>query len=312
MKTKTQIILKDVNEHSYEKIEKAVFYILDKLDAKSMIPRKGTVLIKVNLCLLLGPETGATVDPKIAMALVRWLLSNCKVEKIYISEADATHLSADMAFRALGWENIFKKIDRVELLNLSKDEICQISNNKFYPKIISMSKKYMECDYLISLAKLKTHTLQKITCNMKNLFGATAEKFKIKFHENLTEAICCMTSCRMPDLCIVDGLIAMEGKGPISGTPKRLNLLIAGNNVVSTDFFCAKLMGFRPKAVPHLKLAMKTHLGNSNYELLGDILNPINQRFKFLPMWKRSLISAVTFLGNLKSKSKERQIADEV
>ena len=60
--------------------------------------------------------------------------------------------------------------------------------------------------------KTKDSLNAKITCTMKNLFGAIPEKYKIKHHIRLTEAICEFASARKPDLSMVDGLIGMDGK----------------------------------------------------------------------------------------------------
>jgi uncharacterized protein (DUF362 family) len=121
---------------------------------------------------------------------------------------------------------------------------------------------------------------------MKNQFGAIPDKYKIVYHPRLAEAIYDATAARMPDLCVVDGLVAMEGNGPTNGIPRRTRLLIASNDPVSMDHYCAKTMGFNPMSVPHLKLAVKHGLGSVDYEVSGSPPNPSNLKFKFLPKWK--------------------------
>lgn len=270
---------------SYDEIKKVVFRILENIKGSSNLSVTSTVLLKLNLCLLKGPETGATVDPRVARAVVDWLVEEHDLARVYLAEADATHLSADMAFKALGWCKYFKDDPKVQFLNLSNDERVLVKGR--FLKNLEMSKRMMEADFLISLAKLKTHTQQKITCVMKNQFGAIPYKYKIIYHPVLAKAIYDATSARLPDLSIIDGLIAMEGNGPTNGIPKRTKLLLASNDPVSLDHFCAKLMGFKPMTIPHLKLAYKLGLGKTQYEVLGNSPNPLNLRFKFLPKWKK-------------------------
>jgi uncharacterized protein (DUF362 family) len=269
---------------SYQEIKRTLSSILDQTGENLNLRPGAEVLIKLNLCLLKGPETGATVDPRVAKALVEWLLEDYDLEKIYLAEADATHLGADMAFRILGWHDLFAGIQKVELLNLSRDDTVLVHGK--YINDFRISKSMGDVDFLISLAKLKTHTQQKITCVMKNQFGAIPDKYKIVYHPRLAEAIYDATAARMPDLCVVDGLVAMEGNGPTNGIPRRTRLLIASNDPVSMDHYCAKTMGFNPMSVPHLKLAVKHGLGSVDYEVSGSPPNPSNLKFKFLPKWK--------------------------
>ena len=283
----------DIN--NYDEIRKGLSAILDSIQQRLNIPADATIVIKANLCLLMGSETGATVDARVARALIEWLRARYQPKRVYIAESDATHLDADMAFRALGWKKQFAGWDpNVEFLNLSLDkkrwaETC-------YGSKIEMSERYMSADLLISFAKLKTHSLQKITCSMKNLFGALPEKYKIRYHDRLARAICEIASARRPELSIIDGLIAMEGKGPVNGIPKVCKVLVAGTDMVATDIYCTKLMGFRHLSVPHIKEAIRMGLGSKVYELTGDLIEGECLNFKFMPLWEeafRNIIKSV-------------------
>jgi uncharacterized protein (DUF362 family) len=108
-------------------------------------------------------------------------------------------LNIDIAFKVLGWEDTFKHYPNVRLLNLTKDERTEVNLNGLFFKNLKMSKKYMESDLLISVAKLKTHTMTGITCNLKNLFGANPIKYKAQYHPHLDEAIFDLNKARMPD-----------------------------------------------------------------------------------------------------------------
>ena len=141
-----------------------------------------TVLIKVNLCFLKGPETGITVDPKLVHWLCEWLCANFEIKRIYVAEADATHLNAEIAFKVLGWEKIFSVMDVVTLLNLSRDKMLNIEFEGLHFKNREAPEKMIKSDLLISFAKLKTHDMQGITGIMKNQFGALPEKLKILYH----------------------------------------------------------------------------------------------------------------------------------
>src|SRR5574341_956580 len=228
-----------------------LFNLLDELknSSKINISRKANIFIKPNICLVKSYETGATVDPFVVKCLVDWLLQNYDIETISIGEADATLLNIDVAFKVLGWEDAFNHYSNVRLLNLTKDEYIDVDIDGLYFKNLKMSRAYMESDYLISVGKLKTHTMTGITCILKNQYGANPIKYKSQYHPRLDDVICDLNTVKQPDLCLIDGVIAMEGAGPISGIPNPLGLLIAGNDAVAVDHACARIMGFKPHKI---------------------------------------------------------------
>lgn len=254
------------------------------------IPANARVIIKVNLCLLLDCETGATIDPRLVRFLAEWLLERFNIDEIIIAESDATALNADRAFYGLGWDSILSELPKTRYLNLSCDEIVKVKMDGLFLKEFEMSKTFMEADYLISFAKLKTHSMQVISGIMKNQFGAMPEKLKVVYHPHLAEVICDLIRIRPPDLCLVDGLIAQEGPGPVSGIPRLMRVIIGGNEAVATDHVCARLMGKDPRHIPHLNLAVKHKLGTSSYKAVGCCLEDVAEDFEFIPRWRQAWI----------------------
>ncbi len=274
-------------------IEGALFNLLNQMKDRRIIkiPPKVNIIIKPNICLVRGYETGVSVDPFIVKCLVDWLLQNYDIETITIGEADATELNVEVAFKVLGWEDIFNQYPDVKLLNLTKDEYIDIDLNGLYFKNLKMSRSYIKSDFLISVGKLKTHTMTGITCNLKNLYGANPIKNKAQYHPYLDEVICDTNKVRLPDLCLIDGIIAMEGAGPVSGAPKPLGLLVVGNDAVATDYACARIMGFNPNKISHLKLAVKQKLGSTDYEVFGERIEDVRTEFELVPLWKRLAVA---------------------
>jgi len=297
-------IAKVSNIENKLEIRNALFNLLDQMKMRNIIKikPKASIMIKPNICIVKGYETGATVDPFIVKCLVDWLRQNYDAETITVGEADATQLNVDVAFKVLGWEETFSQYTNVKLLNLTKDERVKVNLNGLYFKHLNMSRSYMESDFLISVAKLKTHTMTGITCVLKNQFGANPIKYKARYHLHLDKVIFDMNKVRLPDLCIVDGLIAMEGAGPVGGSPKPVGLLIVGNDAVATDHACARIMGFNPNRISHLRLAMKHKLGSTNYEVFGQRIEDVRTDFEVVPSWKK--IVAAIYQSKIVSKIK--------
>jgi uncharacterized protein (DUF362 family) len=265
-----------------------MYELLDLLQDSILIPADARVLVKVNLCLLLDCETGATVDPRLVRFLAEWLLERRSIREIVIAESDATALNADRAFYGLGWDRILAEVPKTRYLNLSCDERVKVKLDGLFLREIEMPRTFMEADYVISFAKLKTHTMQGISGVMKNQFGALPEKLKVVYHPHLAKVICDLIRVRPPDLCLVDGLIAHEGPGPVSGIPRLMRLIVGGTDAVATDHVCARLMGKNPRHVPHLKLAAEHNLGTSLYATLGCRIEDVAQDFAFIPRWRQA------------------------
>ena len=135
-----------------------MYELLDLLQDSIQIPADARVVIKVNLCLLLDCETGATIDPRLVRFLAEWLLERRSIKEIVIAESDATALSADRAFYGLGWDRILAEVPKTRYLNLSGDERVKVKLDGLFLKEVEMSRTFMEADYVISFAKLKTHS----------------------------------------------------------------------------------------------------------------------------------------------------------
>ncbi len=58
---------------------------------------------------------------------------------------------------------------------------------------------------------------------------------------------------------VVDGIVAMEGNGPVAGDRREAGLIVAGANPVAVDAVCARLMGFDPQRLPILARAFEPH-----------------------------------------------------
>lgn len=268
--------------------------LLDDLrrSIKMTIPPKSTVVIKPNVCTVKGPETGATVDPVLVKFLIEWLDDNYDISMFHIVESDATWLNADIAFKVLGWDEVFCGLPKVRITNLSKDEQVRIDLKGHLFDVLAMSRVYMEAGFFVSVGKLKTNDLCGMSCILKNQFGSLPAKYKAGFHSNLNEAIFDLNNVRIPDLCIVDGLVAMEGDGPVYGAPRPLGIILAGNDPVSVDHAAAKIMGLRIGDIPYLRYAIRHGLGSPAYETIGQGLSPSRTEFVHSSTW-RNLASRV-------------------
>jgi len=241
---------------------------MEQLLQCTMLPTKvASIAIKINMCDFRLSETGATSDPVVVDGLLSALRKIYPNSEIFLIENDATTALADVLFSYLGMTKIAKR-HRAQTLNLSHDKWVEKKIDGLVFKKIETPMVLANCDLVITHPKLKTHGITKITCGLKNMFGCLREKRKIKFHRFLDEAIVDSNLAFKANLSIVDANICQEGiGGPTYGTPRKLGLLIGGTDIVAVDTFCARLVGFKPWFVGHIRKAAHKELGKMNYEL---------------------------------------------
>jgi uncharacterized protein (DUF362 family) len=132
------------------------------------------------------------------------------------------------------------------------------------------------------MAKLKTSSVTKITCALKNQFGCMPFKRKLKYHPFLDEVIVDSNLAVQPDFCIVDGIIAMGGaQAPAFGVPVRAETIVAGRDPVAVDTVCAKIMGFNPYVIGHVKKAAASGVGSMRSDEVGEKIPSVRTNFEW-------------------------------
>ncbi len=84
---------------------------------------------------------------------------------------------------------------------------------------------------------------------------------------------------------IADGIVAMEGNGPLNGSPRALGKIVLADDPVAADATCARLMGFEPDRIAHIREGSR-FLGNASLALVdqvGEIVNPPTKPFQVVP-----------------------------
>ncbi len=263
-----------------ERGHEPVFKALDLVDYKSCLSGYKKALIKVNFITTKTWDSGATTDPIVVEAIIQ-KLKPLSME-VYVVESDATITNADKAYEATGMKEMCEQ-NGVEFLNLryQKDKVkisipsCETLGSIKVPRIVTESA-------VISAAKMKTHMATKVTLGMKNMFGLLPDKLKFKFHaKGISSVVVDINTVIKPALTVIDGFVAMEGHGPTDGTPVKMDLIIAGKDVVATDATAARVMGFDPIEISHIRKAAQKGLGNiDNIEIVGSKLDEVKKVFK--------------------------------
>jgi uncharacterized protein (DUF362 family) len=215
------------------------------------------VVIKPNLCYYWNASTGETTDGRIVSATIRYLRQKISDAKITVAEADASAMKTKFCFGILGYDDLCEQ-HGVDLINLSEGNVVKRTVEVGSEKLtLPFNEVLLNADLVVNVPKLKTHNFVGVTCALKNMFGAISKPRKYSYHKNINNVIVATNKIVQSHLSVVDGLIV---RGSV---PKKLGVVLAGDNALSTDVVASKIMGFNPLSVPYLSLAAKEGLGET-------------------------------------------------
>ncbi len=257
-----------------------VFRALDLVNYGATLEGSDRVLIKVNFITTKTWDTGATTDPMVVEAIIL-KLKELPVE-VLVVESDASITSATKAFRITGMAEMCERND-VEWVNLRhlKEKVNIPIQKGLVLRKITVPRLVAE-SAIISAAKLKTHNATKVTLGMKNMFGLLPDKLKFKYHlRGISKVIVDINTVLRSAITVVDGFVAMEGRGPTNGNPVQMNTIVAGVDPVATDAAACRVMGFDPHTISHIRQAYERDLGEiDQVEIVGDGIDAVMKTFK--------------------------------
>src|SRR5688572_17457481 len=186
----------------------------------------------------------------------------------------------------------FKAIPNFEsyFVDLNRDDVVRVpgflDNGLMY-----VAKTVHVADLIVTMPKLKTHHWAGVTLSMKNLFGLVPGSVygwpKNPLHyAGIDHSIVQLNRMFRQTFAIVDGIVGMEGNGPIQGSPKSAGVLVMGSDVVAVDATCCRLMGIDPTKIEYLQ--QSAEIGNLNAALIDDKgENPfsVGQPFALIPQF---------------------------
>lgn len=181
--------------------------------------------------------------------------------------------------------------EKLNFIDLNHDDVWTAANRLGFTTLrrLSLPEALRRADLVVSMPKMKTHHWVGVTLSMKNLFGVMPGVVygwpkNVLHHAGIPGSILDITAAVRPHLAIVDGIIAMEGDGPIMGTPRAAGLLVLGTNLPAVDATCARLMGLDPRKIPYLAASsgLLGPISRSHIAQRGESIESTAQKFAVL------------------------------
>ena len=280
----TRVAIAKCEQYDAAKIKAILADHFVKLDIMPGFFEGKKVLIKPNLLARRAPEKAVTTHPAVVTAVIELLVQYGA--NVTIAESPAgvyTVGSLKEDYKASGFMEAAEKCGAVFNYDTST---AVIHNEKGAAcKSFTVIKPICDADIIIDLCKLKTHSLTKMTCAVKNLFGVIPGTDKIEMHARFSQStnflhmlidLCEAIMQDKPVISICDAILAMEGEGPGTGDPRKLNAVLTSRNPYALDLACCELIGFG-NTVEMIELEKKRGLCPSSVKGLEIIGTPIKE-----------------------------------
>jgi len=188
----------------------------------------------------------------------------------------------------------FETIPRFEdaFVDLNLDDVTRVWPNSQFSRIekLYLPNTILGADLLVSIAKMKTHHWVGATLSMKNLFGTVPGGIygwpkNVLHWAGIDECISDLDAAYPNKFGIVDGIVGMEGNGPIQGKPKHAGILVAGGPPLAVDATCCRIMKIDPFRIGYLRLAaiVPARLAEQNIVQSGESIESVATAFELIP-----------------------------
>jgi uncharacterized protein (DUF362 family) len=237
------------------------------------VPSKAKIMLKPNIVVASPPEEGDITHPNVVKALIRYFQKR-KKEVVVVEGTGifSTERGFERLLRTTGYAIIRDELD-VPIINLEQVERKKVPWRYGSIRLPKLLENY---EY-INVPTMKTHLQATVSLGVKNQKGLIPMKTKKIFHKtDLHSCIFELSKVVQPTLTLVDAIYCIEGTGPTGppiGEVKRMDLLVAGKDMMAVDNVCLQIMGLDVRDVKHLRLV-------KGIQVLGEKIKDVRSDFK--------------------------------
>src|SRR5262245_1272878 len=233
--------------------------------------RGKSVLLKPNIVEYI-PGKAVNTDAKMLGAAAEAFL-RLDAASVKVAEGPGHHRDTDLLVYESGLgEQLAQR--KLMFVDLNRDELIKTKLQAKYSGLdhLWLPRTVLASDFIVSMPKVKTHHWTGVILSMKNMFGIVPGS-RYGFPENILhwagihESIVDICATVRPHFVIADGIVGMDGDGPLNGSAKRLQTILLADDPVAADWMLAGLLEVEPTAVKHLREAAR-FIGNHQGTIL--------------------------------------------
>ena len=268
-----QVAIVGCEDYELDRVRAATRRGIDLLGGASRFVRPGErILLKPNLLVPRGPDRAVTTHPTVFRAVVE-ALQEAGAELSY-GDSPGFGSTAFVAQRA-GLAEIASELG-VPIADFASSGRVSFADGRLI-KQFTLARGVLDAAGIVSLPKMKTHGLTRITGAIKNQFGCIVGALKPEFHARLpnvdlfSQMLVDLNRCLRPRLYVMDGVVAMEGNGPQSGRPRPMGVLLLSEDPVALDTTVCRLIDLETDLVLPIVHGEAFGLGTASaIEFVGD------------------------------------------
>jgi uncharacterized protein (DUF362 family) len=210
---------------------------------------------------------------------------------VFVAEGQGNDRDSNYVLELSGLSRVLRE-ENLEFVDLNYDDVYSVAMSNHISRLteLYLPVSLRRADIVVSMPKMKTHHWAGVTLSLKNMFGVMPGVYygwpKNLLHwAGIPQTILDINANVRPQLAIIDGIVAMEGDGPLSGTPKALGVLIMGQNLTAVDATATRLMKIDPWSISYLATA-DGWLGNIDEMFIrqcGEEIDGLACRFEATP-----------------------------
>ena len=265
----TKVSAVECNEYDKELLSLKIAEAIEQAGGwPAKIANAKSILLKPNLLSARAPEHAVTTHPEFLRAVI-CELRKLGVERIAVGDSPAGSYSWSKLWGVTGMSQIAEE-ENVELIPFEEIKSVKSKNDVVVPVL----KDLDDFDAVITLPKLKTHILTKVTAAVKNSYGLIPGKAKSMFHGDyqapmaMGHFIADIFNLIKPDYVLMDAVICMQGEGPANGSPYPLGVIFAGEDPVAVDASACEVYNYKAKDIPTLARVAENGFGVIDPELI--------------------------------------------
>jgi uncharacterized protein (DUF362 family) len=267
--------------------------IFESLAVFDLPVKSKTVLLKPNL-VGLDPLGVMNTHPAV-IAAARECFLRLGASHVYIGDGPAMDRDTEAIIESVRLREYAGKLKGV-FVDLNVDDVERVALQTHASRLneLQLPKTVLGVDFLVSMPKLKTHHWAGVTLSLKNMFGVVPGSCygwpkNVLHWAGIDRAILDVAAVTRPDFAIVDGIVGMEGNGPIQGAPKASGVLVFGTDPVAVDATCCRVMGLRPERIKYLVGAgtLLGHINSFKIQQLGESIASVRNPFSVLAAFQK-------------------------
>lgn len=284
----SRVVIRRVQNYESD-LGSLLFETLQELD----LPIRGkNVFLKPNL---VGPDSQRIINTHPAViAGSREAFLRLGATEVIIGDGPAVERDFQSILESMQIADYGRELLR-NLIDLNTDDVSKLVLKTRASRLreLYLPASLQEADFVVSLPKLKTHHWAGVSLSLKNMFGVVPGSCygwpkNILHWAGIDKAILDLNAAIRPDFAIIDGIVGMEGNGPIQGLPKACGVLIAGDDPVAVDATGARVMGLLPEKIKHIEAAgsLLGHTDDNKIHQLGETIDAVRTPFEVLDQFK--------------------------